>query len=135
MMVKTAPMDVAHTVRFSKYAFSSKKLKQLDASIAASICMEHHRCIYIHAVCLTTAPATARLCHASSKLSDHIAMHSIGCGGYCLFVSVGHIAKTAEPIEMPFGVCTRMDSTNHVLDKARISRGEGAVLGAQWRGA
>ena len=34
-------------------------------------------------------------------------------------------AKTAEPIEMPFGLRTRVGPENHVLDGAQIPMGRG----------
>jgi len=37
-------------------------------------------------------------------------------------------AKTDEPIEMPFGLRTRVDSGNHVLDWGPDSPWEGAIL-------
>ena len=45
-------------------------------------------------------------------------------------------AKTAEPIEMPFGIWTRVGTENHVLDGApglRMRRGnfEGETLSAR----
>jgi len=35
--------------------------------------------------------------------------------------------KTAEPIEMPFGLWTRVGPRNHVLDHGSITPGEGAI--------
>jgi len=37
-------------------------------------------------------------------------------------------AKTAEPIEMPFRLRTRVGPGNHALDGVQISSWEGAVL-------
>jgi len=34
----------------------------------------------------------------------------------CLSVTTTNPAKTAEPIEMPFGMWTRMDTEKHVLE-------------------
>ena len=34
----------------------------------------------------------------------------------CRSVTIVSPAKTAEPIEMPFGLCTRVGPRNHVLD-------------------
>jgi len=34
-------------------------------------------------------------------------------------------AKTAEPIEMPFGLWAQMGSRNHVLDGVQIAHGKG----------
>ena len=39
------------------------------------------------------------------------------------------LAKTAEPIEMPFGLRTRVDPWNHVLDGVQIPAWEGTILG------
>ena len=48
----------------------------------------------------------------------------------CLLVTFVSPAKTAEPIEMPLGVVTRMDPRNHVLDWGEDpSRGRGDFLG------
>jgi len=40
-------------------------------------------------------------------------------------------AKTAEPIEMPFGVWAQMGPTNHVLDGVQIPHGKGQFWGAK----
>jgi len=37
-------------------------------------------------------------------------------------------AKTAEPIEMPFGVVTAVSQRNYVLERVQIP-GEGAIFG------
>jgi len=37
-------------------------------------------------------------------------------------------AKTAEPIEMPFGMCALVGPCNHVLDGDLDPPGEGAIL-------
>ena len=37
-------------------------------------------------------------------------------------------AKTAEPIDMSFGLCARMGPRNHVLDGFQIHPCEGAIL-------
>ena len=37
-------------------------------------------------------------------------------------------SRTAEPIEMPFGLVTRVGPRNHVLDGVQISPQEGALL-------
>jgi len=41
--------------------------------------------------------------------------------------------KTAEPIEMPFGLWTRVTPRNHALDGARIPTHDGAILRAKRR--
>ena len=41
-------------------------------------------------------------------------------------------AKTAEPIEMPFGWVTQMGPRNCVLDGVQMSHAQGAILGAVW---
>jgi len=41
-------------------------------------------------------------------------------------------AKTAEPIEMPFGLWTRVGPRKHVLDGARILHAKGQLLG-EWK--
>jgi len=38
-------------------------------------------------------------------------------------------AKTAEPIEMPFGLWARMGPSNHVLHGVQIPRGNGQFCG------
>jgi len=40
------------------------------------------------------------------------------CTSVCQSVTTIRPAKTAEPIEMLFGVWTHMGQTNHVLDKS-----------------
>jgi len=37
----------------------------------------------------------------------------------CLLVTTVSCAKTAEPVEMPFGVWTRVGRRNHVLGRSR----------------
>jgi len=42
-------------------------------------------------------------------------------------------AKTAEPIEMPFGLRTPVGPRNHALDRVQIPPWEGAILrGKEW---
>jgi len=41
--------------------------------------------------------------------------------------------KTAEPIEMPFGLWARLDSTNHVLDAVQIPVWKGAIFRGKGR--
>ena len=52
----------------------------------------------------------------------------------CVFVCVRNgeeSCKTAEPIEMPFGMWVRMGPSNHVLDRSVESPpGEGEILEA-----
>jgi len=45
-----------------------------------------------------------------------------------LSVALVSPAETAAPIEMPFGLKTRVGPRNHVLDGAQISPWEGAIL-------
>jgi len=45
-----------------------------------------------------------------------------------LSVTIVNPAKTPEPIEMPFGLWTRVGPVNHVLDGVQIPPWEGAVL-------
>ena len=47
-------------------------------------------------------------------VTDRVAW-SVGLS-VCLSVTLVSPAKTAEPIEMPFGLWARMGSRNHVLD-------------------
>ena len=44
-------------------------------------------------------------------------------------LSVVNCAKTAEPIEMPFEILSRMDLRNYVLDWVEILTGKGLILG------
>jgi len=44
-------------------------------------------------------------------------------------------AKTAAPIEMPFGLGTRVDPMNHVLDGSPDLPWEGAILRGDGRGS
>jgi len=43
--------------------------------------------------------------------------------------STVHCAKTAEPIEMPFGTKTRVGPRNHVLNGIADPQGEWAIFG------
>jgi len=47
------------------------------------------------------------------------------CDGLCLLVTFVSPEKTAEPIEMPFGMRTWVGPKNHVLDGVQIPRGKG----------
>jgi len=47
------------------------------------------------------------------------------CQSVCLSVTLVSPAKTAEPIEMRFGLRTRVGPGNHVLDGVQIPRGNG----------
>jgi len=47
----------------------------------------------------------------------------------CLSVTLVSPAKTAEPIDTPFGLRTRMGMGNHVLDWAKIPLGKGQFWG------
>ena len=44
------------------------------------------------------------------------------------FVTLVSPAKTAEPIEMPFGLRTRVGTGNHVLDGGPYPPWEGTIL-------
>jgi len=46
-----------------------------------------------------------------------------------LSVTLVSLAKTAEPIEMPFGLWAWMGPSNHVSNGVQISPREGAILG------
>jgi len=48
-----------------------------------------------------------------------------------LSVTIVNPAKTAEPIEVPFGLWTLVSPRNHVLDGVQISPWEGAILSAE----
>jgi len=43
------------------------------------------------------------------------------CLSVCLSVTIVSPAKTAEPIEMPFGMWTKMGPRKHVLDGVQIA--------------
>ena len=47
----------------------------------------------------------------------------------CRPVTITSSAKTAEPIEMPFGVWTRVGPRNHVFDVAQITHANGDLAG------
>ena len=53
-------------------------------------------------------------------VTDRVALSV--CLSVCLSVTIMSPAKTAEPIETPFGLWTRVGARNHVLD-----------LSAHWR--
>jgi len=42
-------------------------------------------------------------------------------------------SKTAKLIEMPFGMLSRVDPRNHVLDGGTDPRCEGVILRGEWR--
>ena len=45
---------------------------------------------------------------------------SVVCQSVRLFVTVVSLAKTAQPIEIQFGLRTRVGPRNHVLDEVQI---------------
>jgi len=47
----------------------------------------------------------------------------------CRYVTLVSPAKTAEPIEMPFGLRTLVGPGNHVLDGVQIPHEKGQFLG------
>jgi len=49
----------------------------------------------------------------------------------CLSVTLVSPAKTAKPIEMPFGLRARVGSRNHILDAVEIPHGKGQFWG-EW---
>ena len=52
------------------------------------------------------------------------------CMSVCLYVTGMNPAKTAGPIEMPFGMCARLGPSNHALDVGvGIPQGEWEILG------
>ena len=51
----------------------------------------------------------------------------------CLSVTLVSPAKTAEPIEVSFGMCSQVGSRNHALDGVQIPTGEGVSLREKWR--
>jgi len=51
----------------------------------------------------------------------------------CRSVTLVSPAKTAEPIEMPFGLRARVDPGNHVLDGVQIPMGKGNFEGGKER--
>jgi len=53
---------------------------------------------------------------------------SVVCRSVCRSVTLASPAKTAAPIEMPFGLRTQVSPRNHVLDGVQISPWEGAIL-------
>jgi len=53
---------------------------------------------------------------------------SVVCRSVCLSVTLVSPAKTAVPIEMPFGLRTWVGPRNHVLDGVQIPPWEGAIL-------
>jgi len=50
----------------------------------------------------------------------------------CLSVTLVSSAKTAEPIEMPFGLRTWVGPRDHVLGGVHISHGKGQIFGGEW---
>jgi len=53
------------------------------------------------------------------------------CLSLCLSVTLVSPAKAAEPIEMPFGIWTRVDARNHVLNGVQIHTREEAIFRAK----
>ena len=59
------------------------------------------------------------LLHAWSMKVRPIATDVVWSVCMCLLVTTVSCAKTAEPVEMPFGVWTRVGPRNHVLGRSR----------------
>jgi len=62
-------------------------------------------------------------------LTDRVAW-SVGLS-VCLSVTLVRPAKTAAPIELPFGLRTWVGPGNHVLDGVQITPWEGANFGGR----
>jgi len=58
---------------------------------------------------------------------------SVVCLSVCLSVRLVSRAKTAEPIELPFGLKTRVGPANHVLDESPDPPWEEAILRGKGR--
>jgi len=54
------------------------------------------------------------------------------CRSVCLSVTLVSPAKTAEPIEMPFGLRTWVGPRDHVLDGVQIPHGKGQIFWGEW---
>jgi len=61
-----------------------------------------------------------------SLVTDRVAWSV--CRSVCLSVTLVSPAKRDEPIEMPFGLRTRVDPGNHVLDGGPDPPWEGSIL-------
>jgi len=60
-----------------------------------------------------------------------VATHGVAWSVYlsvCLLITFVSPAKTADPIEMPFGVVTRVGQRNHILHGALSLKGKGQFL-------
>jgi len=64
-------------------------------------------------------------------LTDRVAW-SVGLS-VCQSVTLVSPAKTAAPIELPFGLRTWVGPGNHVLDGSRSPRGKGQIFGENGR--
>ena len=63
-------------------------------------------------------------CHIDAATVIDVALSAV-----CLLGTTMHPAKTAEPIEMPYGTCTQVGARNNVLDGVWVLSEEGAILG------
>jgi len=69
----------------------------------------------------TTGSGHVSLCQSQTRFLSHIETIAVYCYTWSSVISLSVIfvspAKTAELIEMPFGVLIRVDQRNHVLDE------------------
>ena len=66
-------------------------------------------------------------------VTDRVAYGRSASRSVCLSVTVVSPAKTAEPIEKPFGLWPRMGPRNHVLDGVPIPMGNDNFKGEMGR--
>jgi len=57
---------------------------------------------------------------------------SVVCLSVGLSVTLVSPAKTAAPIELPFGLRTWVGPGNHILDGVQIPHGKGQIFGGEW---
>ena len=68
--------------------------------------------------------------HAMQPIATDVT-HSVVCVSVCVLFTRVSCAKTAEPIEMPFGRLTCFGQRNHVLDVIGIPMVRGNFAGVQ----
>jgi len=86
-----------------------------------------HRCYGFHQRLHVGWHVVINRPHRSSAYVDAAHCYRASSVGLslCLSVTLVSSAKTAEPVEMPFGLRTRVSPRNHVLDGVQISLRKG----------
>jgi len=102
----------------------------LTAEIGAVVWGHHSKFQRVSHLGIVTAAKPTKLCTVFGRLLGWYSTvaWSVGLSVFLSVILVS-LAKTAEPIEMSFGLWALMGPRNHVLDGVQIIRGKAQLLG------